>query len=89
MDWRNVEALLVRAGARLKRHGDGSHQVWAWVVDGRERTFVFAPHGAKHRIDKSVIKRLRRTWKLEPENGVSDAEFLSGNWRTPGSGPPK
>lgn len=75
LTYRVLAALCQRGGAELRRVS-GSHHSWYF----REKMFTIPAHGPGTEIDRVFVRKLRLAWRLMPDDGVSDADFLAGKW---------
>lgn len=80
MKYREVAALFAKGGARLLRQQPASHFHWVRMVGGLEKPVIIVAHDAGSDVLRCYVEKARKSWKLRKADGVSDRDFLSGNW---------
>jgi predicted RNA binding protein YcfA (HicA-like mRNA interferase family) len=82
LKYRELQRILERGGAIFRRQV-GSHRIWAYQPAGssEEVSFTIPAHDGGSDVRPRYIRLLRVAWKLDPEHGVSDEEFLESRWK--------
>jgi hypothetical protein len=77
-------AQIFRDGGAVYLRRDGlNHHVWGYTPAGTDQqvTVGIAAHSDGAEVPPVYIQSARRYWKLTKRDGVSDHDFLAGNWR--------
>jgi predicted RNA binding protein YcfA (HicA-like mRNA interferase family) len=83
LKYRELASILRRGGAVLVRQ-EGSHRLWQYAGI----TECIPAHNDGSDVAPVYINRLRTAWSLRAKDGVSDQDFMAGNWGSR-SGPAK
>lgn len=81
LKYRVLASILRKGGARFLGYGSRtSHRIWAYNVAGRDVQAVIPAHDDGSEVLPAYVRKLRREWHLTEAHGVSDSDFLAGEW---------
>lgn len=72
---RKLLKCLGKFGVREHTRKGTGHRALRGTVDGKPMSYSLSFHGDNENIDPSIIKSIRRRFRLMPEDGVSDRKF--------------
>jgi hypothetical protein len=76
LNFRDLRRAMKKYGAWEDHgRGKGSHTMFFRVIDGREFSLPVPTHDKD--VNARYVRRLRKQFKLMPDDGVSDEDFYS------------
>jgi hypothetical protein len=85
LKYRQLAKILRDGGAEFLGQDGKNHHVWAYTPIGADKpiTAGIAAHSDGADVKPVYVNKLRKAWKLTPKDGVTDRDFLAGNWPRP------
>lgn len=80
--YRQWAKIFRKGGAVYLGQDSRNHRIWVYTPKGDDKplTAGIAAHSEGSDVLPVYINQARKFWKLRSSDGVSDHDFLNGNW---------
>jgi hypothetical protein len=80
--YRKWKGVFTTGGALFVRKDGKNHYVWTHTPVGETQGVLagFVAHSEGSDVDSVYINKARKVWKLTKGDGVTDHDFVNGDW---------